>query len=413
MDTLTHISKNLFNEANYLIKRELTINGKWLRYGQLDKLLKISSLNYKLLKAQTSQQIIMLVDKSWKSFFRAIKDWKIHPKKYTEKPNPPYFKRKNGNFILIFTNQNCKIENNKILLTMSYHFTQKFPDFSNKVEIHIPEYQNKMFNTFQQIRILPKRKFFEIEIIYLQENTNQALDPISYLSIDLGVDNLVTAIENKNINPIIISGKILKSVNQLWNKQKAKLYSIKDKQKIKWTAQLNDITTNRNAFINDYLHKTACFIVNLCLEHKIGNICFGKLKHIKDSRQLGKRNNQNFVSIPIQKLKQLITYKADLVGIKVVEVDEAYTSKCSSLDLEPIEKHEIYIGKRIKRGLFKGMNYLLNADVNGSINILRKVIGDDFIRNLVDRGCWFQPIRIRSVDQTSYKQFLVKSINNI
>lgn len=235
----------------------------------------------------------------------------------------------------------------------------------------------------------------------------------SYITVDLGINNLVTMVENKNSTPIIISGKILKSINQFWNKRRAHLYSIKDKQKVKWTAQLNNITNTRNSFINDYLHKVSCFILNYCLDHGIGNICFGELKHIKDNVQLGKRNNQNFVSIPIQRLKQLISYKAWLVGIKIIEVNEEYTSKCSSLDVEPIKKHQNYIGKRMKRGLFRGSNFILNADVNGALNILRKVIGDDFIRNLVDRGCWFQPIRIRSVAQTSYKQFLLKCVNII
>ena len=124
---------------------------------------------------------------------------------------------------------------------------------------------------------------------------------------------------------------------------------------------------------------------------------------------MGKKNNQNFVNIPIQKLKQMIKYKAELLGIKIYELDESYTSKCSSLDLESIKKHRKYIGRRIKRGLFKGSNYILNADVNGALNILRKVVGDDFIRNLSDRGCWFQPVRIRDVFQTSHEQFLLKT----
>lgn len=119
LDILSHISKNLFNEANYIIRQEFEKNHKWISYGRLDKILKNSSTNYRLLKAQTSQQILKLVDKSWKSFFKAIKDWKVYPNKYKGKPNPPYFKRKNGNFILIFTNQNSKIENNNIVLTMS------------------------------------------------------------------------------------------------------------------------------------------------------------------------------------------------------------------------------------------------------------------------------------------------------
>ncbi|MFX1293249.1 MAG: RNA-guided endonuclease TnpB family protein [Promethearchaeota archaeon] len=276
--------------------------------------------------------------------------------------------------MLIFTNQNFKVEKRTIGLTMA-----KYLIFSNAVEIPIPDYKGKNFDTFQQICILRRWEFFEIEIIYLQDGINLELDYIAYFSIDLEVDNLVTGVENKNTPPILISGKILRLRNQDWNKRRAKLMSIKYKQKIKWTAKLDKITTTRNSFINNYLHKSACFIINHCLEQKIGNISFGELKHIKDNVQLGKRNNQNFVSIPIQKLKQMITYKAELVGITVIEVDKAYTLKCSALDREPIKKHKKYVGKRIKRGFSKGSNYLLNADVNGSLNILRKVIGDGFI----------------------------------
>jgi len=410
---LTHISKNLYNESNYIIKQKLENEQKWPRYPELDKILKKKSLNYKLLKAQTSQQILRIIDKNWKAFFKAIKDWKRSPEKYKVKPNPPHFKKKNGHFLLLFTNQNAKINNNKIILTMSKKFKEKYFLFNNIVEIKIPNYKNKTFDNFKQIRILPKKRFFEIEIIYLQDIINHNLDYNSYFSIDLGINNLITGVKNKNTRPIIISGKILKSINQYYNKRKAKLMSIKDKQNLKWTAKLEDITNNRNSFINDYLHKTARFIVNYCLDHKIGNICIGKLKHIKDNVQLGKKNNQNFMYIPIQKLKKIIKYKAELVSIKVIEVNEAYTSKCSALDLEPIKRHKTYIGNRIKRGLFKSPNYLLNADVNGALNILRKVIGNGFIKDLSDRGCWFQPVRIRDVVQTSYKQFLIKSFINI
>ncbi len=127
---------------------------------------------------------------------------------------------------------------------------------------------------------------------------------------------------------------------------------------------------------------------------------------------MGLRNNQNFVNIPIQTLKQLIAYKVQLVGIRVHEVDESYTSKYSSLDLGAIKKSKKFVGKRIKRGLFQGSNYLLNVDVNGALNILRKVVGDGFIQNLSDRGCWVQPVRIRDVFQTSHEQFLLKAVNN-
>jgi IS605 OrfB family transposase len=220
-------------------------------------------------------------------------------------------------------------------------------------------------------------------------------------------------VENQTKTPIIISGRILKSINQTWNKKKAKLTSIKDKQKNKkFTAKLDDITINRNTTISDYLHKASRFIIDYCLHYKIGNICIGELKDIKDGIQLGKKTNQNFVNIPLKRLKQMLKYKADLVGIKVYEINEAYTSKCSALDLEPIHKHKHYLGTRRKRGLFQSVNHLINADVNGALNILRKVIGDGFIKNLVNSGClWFQPIRIRDLFQTSYKQFCTKSVN--
>ena len=296
---------------------------------------------------------------------------------------------------------------------MSQLFNQTFPEFKNPIEILIPSYKNKNFEHYQQIRILPRKNFYEIEIVYKKEKEKSKLEQDYYLSIDLGLNNLITTAENQNSKPIIISGKLLKSINRQWNKRKARLYSIKDKQKLKWTDRLDKITIKRNSVVKDYLHKIAQFIVGYCLKNHIGNICLGELKDIKQNVRMGKRNNQNFANIPIQKLKQMITYKAQLVGIKVLEVDESYTSKCSSLDLEPIQKHKNYVGKRVKRGLFKGSNYLLNADVNGALNILRKVVGDDFIRGLSDRGYWFQPVRIREVFQTSHEQFLLNSVNII
>jgi transposase len=118
----------------------------------------------------------------------------------------------------------------------------------------------------------------------------------------------------------------------------------------------------------------------------------------------------------------MISYKAELIRIQVIEVNESYTSKCSYVDLEPLKKHNRYFGARVIRGLFRGLTYLLNANVNGSLNVLRNVIDDDFIRDLVDRGCWFQPVRIRSLfqplqieklSQPSYEQFLITLVNII
>jgi putative transposase len=408
LDLLCSLSKKLYNQANWYVRHDFFNLENWLQYEDLNFILK-NSTYYKLLKAQTAQQILKTLDKNWKSFFNAIKIWKKCRKNFNGIPNPPKYKRDCSN-LLIFTNQNSKIKNNKIILMMSKLFRERYPEFKIPIEISIPYYKNKNFENYQQIRILPRRRLYEIEIIYKKDVKKSKLNIEKYLSIDFGLNNLITVVENTNSKPIIISGRILKSINRQWNKRKARLYSIKDKQNLKWTYRLDNITINRNSVITDYLHKSAQFIVGYCLKNQIGHICLGKLEKVKQNIRMGKRNNQNFVNIPIQKLKQMITYKAQLLGIQIHEVDESYTSKCSSLDLEPIQKHKRYVGKRIKRGLFRGSNYILNADVNGALNILRKVVGDGFIQNLSDRGYWFQPVRIRDMFQTSHKQKILRSV---
>ena len=411
LDLLCSLSKKLYNQANWYVRQDFFHLGNWLRYDDLDFILKKSAL-YKVFKAQTSQQLLKVLDKNWKSFFKAMKEYKIEWRKFNGRPKPPKYKRDCSN-LLIFTNQNSKIQNHTIILTMSQLFKDTFPEFNPSIEIKIPRYKKRNFKVYQQIRILLKRRFYDIEIVYKKEVKKSNLNQDSYLSIDFGLNNLITTVENRNNYPLIISGKVLKSINRQWNKRKTRLYSIKDKQKLKWTDMLDRITIKRNTTVKDYLHKTAQLIVGYCLKNKIGHICLGELKKIKHQMRMGTRNNQNFVNIPIQTLKQMITYKAKLVGIYIHEVDEAYTSKCSSLDLEPIKKHKNYAGKRIKRGLFRGSHYLLNADVNGALNILRKVVGDGFIRNLSDRGCWFQPVRIRDVFQTSHEQYILKNLSII
>ena len=168
--------------------------------------------------------------------------------------------------------------NNKIILTMSKLFKETYPEFKNPIEISIPHYKNKNFEAYQQIRILPRKNFYEIEILYKKDVKKSKLDTKRYLSIDFGLNNLITAVENRNFKPIIVSGRVLKSINRQWNKRKARLYSIKDKQSLKWTNRLDSITINRNSVITDYLHKTAQLLVGYCLKSQIGHICLGNWK---------------------------------------------------------------------------------------------------------------------------------------
>jgi putative transposase len=154
----------------------------------------------------------------------------------------------------------------------------------------------------------------------------------------------------------------------------------------------------RNNFINDYFHKVSKHLVNHLIKNQIGNVVIGINRNWKDSISIGKKNNQNFLSLPHSKLFNLIKYKCEMVGIKVIEQEESYTSKCDSLAIESIERHEVYSGKRIKRGLFQSSTgKLINSDVNGALNILRKVIGDSHtcIYEIINRGFLFNPVKVR------------------
>lgn len=213
------------------------------------------------------------------------------------------------------------------------------------------------------------------------------------LSIDLGLNNLCTCISNVGEKPFIVNGKAIKSFNQLYNKKKAKLMSfVGDKGTSK---QLRWLNNRRNLWIEDKIHKISRHIVDYCIKHDIGNIVIGLNKGWKQNIDLGKKTNQKFVEIPFSKLIDKITYKAKLVGINVQITEESYTSKVDHLAFEALRKHDIYLGKRKKRGLFQSStNRLLNADVNGAIGIGRKVFGDSYVNKIIDSGLAFNPVRV-------------------
>jgi IS605 OrfB family transposase len=194
----------------------------------------------------------------------------------------------------------------------------------------------------------------------------------------------------------LINGRPLKSINQYYNKTKAKLQS-KLPKKQKSSNRIRLLTDKRNNKIQDYIHKASRYIVNWLIANKIGTLVIGKNKEWKQSINIGSKNNQSFVMIPHARFIDLIKYKFEAVGGVVKLVNEAYTSKCSALDLEPICKQTEYRGKRIKRGLFiSNKGVIINADINGSLNILRKVVKDDIISDLIESRQWAKqsPIRI-------------------
>lgn len=391
---LCKVSNNLYNQALYVFRETLKNESKWLSYFELDKILKNTKnldgkINYRLLKAQCSQQVLKLLDNNIKSYYRSIKDYKKHPNKYKEKPGLPKYRKRGSEFNLYYPNQSCIIRNGKIIL-------------SKKLFVDIPQYEkySGLLENFKQVRILPNYAGYRIEVIYEVEDIEIPKSKEEKIaSIDLGIDNLATLVSEDFT--YLFSGKFVKSYNKLFNKTLAKLNSIKDLQKIKGiTKRINKLYYDREQYIEDVFHKISRKIINLLTNSGITKLIVGYNKGWKQGVNIGKRNNQKFTQIPFARLISYLEYKCELAGIEIVTHEESYTSKCDSLAFEAIGKHENYLGKRKKRGLYQSSTgKLINADVNGALNIMRKVVDDssNYVQRIIDRGLLFNPVRIKSV----------------
>ena len=383
---LCHLSKNLYNEANYAIKQSLKTQGRWIRYTQLYHQLKHST-NYRQLPAQTAQQILRLLDKAWKSFFRVIKEWKQHPEKLKKKPRPPKYKKKNGEHLLVFTNQQCRIKNGVLLFPKNL-------TFDDDIATRLADTTD-----LREVRVLPKGVGYVCEIVYQKVIQPKATDKRRIAGIDLGVSNIITLVNNIGKKPIVVKddGRGIKSINQFYQKEKARLQSMYDKQGIQGGTKMKRLRVKYDRKSKDYIHKLSRGIIIRCVQQRIGKLVIGYNPEWKQQVNLGKRNNQSFVLIPYMKLINLIKYKAEEQGIAVELVEENHTSKCSFLDNETIEHHEQYLGKRVRRGLFRSaQGMLINADVNGAGNIVRKCEPNAFTRVKADGvgGCFgLHPVR--------------------
>ena len=355
---------------------------------------------YKMLPAQTAQQVLRDLDTNWKSTISAIKDYALHPSKYNGKPNIPKYKKKNGRAKTTFTAQQCKIKDNKIT----------FPKTDLTLEIGI-KHENL---TLKQVRIIPMGSIYKIEIVWEKEKQKPIddLNPNSCLAIDLGVSNIATLTNNIGLPPIIINGRKLKYINHCYNKEKAKaqekLPFVKNNkgelEQLHWSKLLSKITKNRNNKIETNMHKISKYIINYCKENHISTIVIGLNNTWKQNINVGKKNNQNFTTIPFRILINQIIYKAEELGILVIVREESYTSKASFLDLDEIPTYEKgntkkykFSGVRIKRGLYKSKDGIyINADVNGSYNIMRKEFPEWFSKDTI-KNFIIKPIKVNVI----------------
>ena len=392
---LCHIAKNLTNEAIYNVRQHYFTEDKFLKYEKNYTLLK-SSPNYKELNSNMAQQILKEVDGSFKSFFGLIKLAKQG--KYSFKDcKLPHYLPKDGYTTLVIGF--VRLNGNKLILP----FSNNFKKTHKVVEITIPPVL--LDKKVKEIRILPKAnaRYFEIQYIYETECIQRNLNTQNALALDLGVNNLVTAVSSTG-KSFIVDGRRLKSINQWFNKENARLQSIKDKQHFgkKPTNRQKAIARDCNNKVNDYMNKAARIIIDYCIKNDIGTLIAGYNVTFQRNSHIGKQNNQNFVNIPYGRLRDKLAYMCELNGITYVEQEESYTSKASFWDKDNIPvynndnpKEYEFSGNRVHRGLYETANgKTFNADINGALNIMRKSSVVD-MNILYGRGEVDTPIRIR------------------
>lgn len=392
---LCRAAKNLANEATYNIRQYYFTEGKFLKYENNYTLLK-DSPNYRAINSNMAQQILKEVDGNFKSFFGLLRLTKQGKYAFRDCKLPHYLPKDGYNTLVIGF---VRLNGNKLKLP----FSNSFKKTHKAVEITIPPIL--LNKKVKEIRILPRAnaRFFEIQYIYEADCISRNLNQSNALALDLGVNNLVTAVSNIG-KSFIIDGRKLKSINQWFNKENARLQSIKDKQRFgkKTTNRQKAIARKRNNKVNDYMNKAARIIIDYCIANDIGTLIAGYNITFQKSSRIGKQNNQNFVNIPYGYLRDKLAYLCELNGIIYVEQEESYTSKASFWDKDNIPvynndnpKEYAFSGNRVHRGLYKTANgKTFNADVNGALNIMCKSSVVD-LSILYGRGEVDTPVRIR------------------
>ena len=374
---LCHLSKNLYNATLY-VQRQSFFEQRFLNYYAVNKLFtQENQVDYRALPAKVAQQTQMLVQHAFTSFFALLK--KVTKGEYDRPVRLPRYLDKDGYHVVVYE---------KGALSFKEVGFIKLSQTSIKIKTSIPREQ------IINVRIVPKGNHFVLDVLYDVKKPFVDENDFSRVAfIDPGMNNLMTVTSNV-FSPILYNGRTAKAINQLYNKNRAKIQSrlpfrkpvvdepsykhvnaVLRPYQTKTSKLLQSITKNRNFRIHDLFHKITTHLVNHLVANDVKVLIFGHNIGQKQDINLGSKTNQNFVSLPFTKLILMLQYKCERLGIRFIVTEESYTSKCSFLDLESIEHHDNYVGRRVKRGLFKSANgAFINADINGSLNIGRKYL---------------------------------------
>jgi putative transposase len=393
IDDLSFKAKNIYNSALYICRQH------YFKYNQIPSYLDLNSFHkdlytedYKSLPSGTTQQILMLTQRTMKSFINASKDFYNNPQKYKAKPRLPKYKHKTtGRCILIFTNQQIRFKEGYI------HFpaSTNIPPLKTHLNLETPEQDEFSFSKavespIRQVRIIPLLNSYRIEIVYNKEIQVPNKPGTNVASIDLGINNFATVVTygSQSYRPLILNGKGLKSYNKNFNKKLAALQSTAKQSNNKYsTKAIQALYSKRNRVFNDFYHKASSSIVKYLLQNQVSILVIGYNKQWKQNSKLSKNVNQTFIQIGFQIFINLLTYKCQEHQIKVILQEESYTSGTSFLDNEPTTKDFYNKSRRIHRGLFKHSNTTnfkypyINADINSAFQILSKATNNKLSYN--------------------------------
>jgi putative transposase len=369
IDAAAFASKHLYNAALYMTRQAFIHQQRIITYEELARDMKTSA-EFCTLPAKVAQWVLRQVALAWTSYFAACAAWEADPSRFLGHPKLPKYLDKRGRNLLTYTEQAIsRAPKNRGYVVPS------------GLDIRVETRQTAI----DQVRVVPHASHYTVEVIYERSVTPADLDTTRRAAIDIGLNNLAAVtFHQPGLTPFLVKGRPLKALNQWYNKRRAHLQA-KLPEGVYTSRQLDILADKRARQIHQYLHVASRRVVERLVAHRVGTLVVGKNDGWKQAIELGKRTNQNFVFVPHARFVEMLQYKAELVGIHVVVSEESYTSKCSFLDLELVGKHDVYVGKRVKRGLFQAADgRRLNADINGAFNILRKVVPDAFGNGIGD-----------------------------
>jgi putative transposase len=394
LDEFCFRAKNLYNVGLYRLREAYFWYDTTMSYESLDKVLKREkSVDYaNMPMAACAQGTLRAVMESWASFWSSVKSYGREPSRFMGKPKmPKYLHKTKGRSVVYLTNQNVKHREGIL------HFPKTFEGLTIPFALVDAE--------IQQVRIVPKNRHIVVEVVYKAQEAQMKPDNSRYMGVDLGIDNFAAVASNDGSQPVLINGKGLKSLNKRWNKRMAHLREVETAMNGEWiatstgrakvsgqTKQQAKLTNKRNNQAKDFCHKASKKIVDLAMERGCNTIVVGKNDGWKQESKMGTVVNQSFVQIPHAVFIDMLEYKCEKHGLNFFAANESHTSKTSWLDDETPQHHESYAGRRVERGLFRAASgSLVNADVNGAMQIVRKV----FPEAKAD-GVWAygQPVRV-------------------